>query len=85
MEPPFLKQILQSLKDGKIEVARIPTPRVGRGQLPTGTAQTLVSSRDKYMLVQFGEANWLEKACQQPLQGQGGTGSDPYRWPAASS
>jgi predicted dehydrogenase/threonine dehydrogenase-like Zn-dependent dehydrogenase len=61
-----MKQILQSLKTGKTEVAEIPCPAVKRGQLLIRSSQTLVSAGTERMLVEFGKANWLDKARQQP-------------------
>lgn len=61
-----MKQILQSLKTGATEVADVPCPSVGRGQLLIGTSRTLVSAGTERMLVEFGKAGWIEKARQQP-------------------
>jgi predicted dehydrogenase/threonine dehydrogenase-like Zn-dependent dehydrogenase len=61
-----LKQILQSLKSGTTEVVDVPVPRVGYGQLLIGTSHTLVSAGTERMLVDFGKANLLNKARQQP-------------------
>lgn len=61
-----MKQILQSLKTGATEVADVPAPGVKRGQLLIQTTQTLVSAGTERMLVEFGKANWIEKARQQP-------------------
>ena len=61
-----MKQILQSLKTGTIEVAELPSPRVGAGQLLIHTLCTLVSAGTERMLVEFGKANMIEKARQQP-------------------
>ena len=61
-----MKQILQSLKTGTIEVAELPSPRAGAGQLLIHTLCTLVSAGTERMLVEFGKANMIEKARQQP-------------------
>lgn len=61
-----MKQILQSLKTGATEVADVPCPSVGRGQLLIGTSRTLVSAGTERMLVEFGKAGWIEKARQEP-------------------
>lgn len=61
-----MKQILQSLKTGATEVAELPVPAARRGQLLIATTQTLVSAGTERMLVEFGKANWLDKARQQP-------------------
>ncbi|HXH29317.1 MAG TPA: bi-domain-containing oxidoreductase [Bacteriovoracaceae bacterium] len=61
-----MKQILQSLKTGSTEVAEIPCPAVRRGQLLIRTRQSLVSAGTERMLVEFGKANLINKARQQP-------------------
>jgi len=61
-----LRQILQNLKDGATQVAEVPCPRAGRGQLLIRTSRTLVSAGTERMLVDFGKAGFLEKARQQP-------------------
>jgi len=61
-----VKQILQSLKTGSTEVAEVPCPAVKRGQLLIRSSHTLVSAGTERMLVEFGKANWIDKARQQP-------------------
>jgi len=61
-----LKQVLQSLKTGEIELAEAPDPSLGRGQVLIRTSKTLVSAGTERMLVEFGKAGWIDKARQQP-------------------
>ena len=61
-----MKQILQSLKNGQTELADVPVPVVGHGQLLIQTSVSLVSSGTERMLIEFGKAGWIEKARQQP-------------------
>ncbi len=61
-----VKQILQSLKTGSTEVADVPCPAPKRGQLLIRSSHTLVSAGTERMLVEFGKANWIDKARQQP-------------------
>ena len=61
-----MKQILQSLKTGATEVVDVPAPAAGHGQLLVRTTRSLVSAGTERMLVEFGKANWLDKARQQP-------------------
>jgi len=61
-----MKQILQSLKTGATEVADVPCPKAGRGQLLIRTTRTLVSAGTERMLVDFGKAGLIGKARQQP-------------------
>jgi predicted dehydrogenase/threonine dehydrogenase-like Zn-dependent dehydrogenase len=61
-----MKQILQNLKTGATEVAEVPCPRASAGQLLIRTTRSLVSAGTERMLVDFGKANPIEKARQQP-------------------
>jgi predicted dehydrogenase/threonine dehydrogenase-like Zn-dependent dehydrogenase len=61
-----LKQILQNLKNGATEVAEIPCPRVTGGQLLIRTTRSLISAGTERMMVDFGKANPIAKARQQP-------------------
>jgi len=61
-----VKQILQSLKDGNTAVEDVPAPAAGPGQLLISTTASLVSAGTERMLVDFGRANLLDKARQQP-------------------
>lgn len=61
-----MKQVLQSLRDGRTEVADVPAPGVSRGQVLIRTSRTLVSAGTERMLVEFGKAGWIQKARQQP-------------------
>lgn len=62
----FVKQILQSLKDGTTQLSDVPTPRAATGQLLIHASATLVSAGTERMLVDFGRASWIDKARQQP-------------------
>ena len=61
-----MKQILQSLKTGDTEVVDVPCPRAQHGHLLIRSSCTLVSAGTERMLVEFGKANLLDKARQQP-------------------
>lgn len=61
-----MKQILQNLKNGETELAEIPCPSVGRGQVLIQTRASLISAGTERMLVDFGRASLIEKARQQP-------------------
>ena len=61
-----MKQVLQNLKTGETAVQDIPCPRVRPGHLLIRTTISLVSAGTERMLVEFGKANMLEKARQQP-------------------
>ena len=61
-----MKQVLTSLETGGTGAVEIPVPRVGPGKLLIETSCSLVSPGTERMLVQFGKANLLQKARQQP-------------------
>ncbi len=61
-----MKQVLQNLKNGSTEVAEVPSPRAGRGQLLIRSTRSLVSVGTERMLVDFGKAGFIDKARQQP-------------------
>ncbi len=61
-----MKQVLQSLANGKTNIADIPAPKAGSGQLHINTSASLISAGTERMLVDFGKANWIDKARQQP-------------------
>jgi hypothetical protein len=61
-----MRQILQNLKTGATEVAEVPAPRAEAGRLLIRTTHTLISAGTERMLVEFGRANLLDKARQQP-------------------
>lgn len=61
-----MKQILQNLKTGVTALADVPAPAARRGHILVRTARSLVSVGTERMLVEFGRANYLDKARQQP-------------------
>jgi predicted dehydrogenase/threonine dehydrogenase-like Zn-dependent dehydrogenase len=61
-----MKQILQSLRTGATEIADIPCPKAGRGQLLVHSSRSLISVGTERMLVEFGKAGWIEKARREP-------------------
>ena len=61
-----LKQIIQSFKTGETILEEVPAPQIRRGYVLIKTSRTLVSLGTERMLVEFGRANLLQKAMQQP-------------------
>ena len=61
-----MRQIVQSLSDGKTSLIEVPSPSVRRGGLLIETTRSLISAGTERMLVDFGQAGWLDKARQQP-------------------
>jgi len=61
-----MKQILQTLRNGSIEIIDVPCPEVLGSQVLVRSRVSLISSGTERMLLEFGKANWIEKARQQP-------------------
>lgn len=61
-----MKQILQNLKTGATELAETPRPRPKPEHLLIQTSASLISAGTERMLLEFGKANLLDKARQQP-------------------
>ena len=61
-----MKQLLQHLRTGQIEVAELPCPAVRAGSLLVQTRASLISAGTERMLVEFSQAGWLSKIRQQP-------------------
>ncbi len=61
-----MKQVLQHLRTGQIELADVPCPAVRPGHLLIQTTRTLISAGTERMLVEFGQASLLAKARAQP-------------------
>ncbi|WP_299534744.1 bi-domain-containing oxidoreductase [Ulvibacterium sp.] len=61
-----MKQIIQSFKTGETILEDVPKPQVKPGHVLIRTTKTLVSLGTEKMLVEFGKANLLQKAKQQP-------------------
>lgn len=61
-----MKQIIQDLKTGATVLEEVPAPQVKSGCVLIQTTRTLVSLGTERMLVEFGKANLIDKARQQP-------------------
>ncbi len=61
-----MKQLIQNLKSGETILEEVPAPQVKRGAVLISTRRSLVSLGTERMLVEFGKANLIEKARQQP-------------------
>lgn len=61
-----MKQILQNLKSGETELVDIPVPQVRPGHILIQSRTSVVSAGTERMLVEFGKANMIDKARQQP-------------------
>lgn len=61
-----MKQIIQSFKTGATILEEVPAPLAAKGQVLIQTTHSLVSLGTERMLVEFGKANLISKAKQQP-------------------
>ena len=63
-----MKQLIQNLRTGQIELAEIPTPQVKSGHLLIRSHTSLISIGTERMLVEFCKAGYLGKAKQQKVK-----------------
>ena len=61
-----MKQLLQNLRSGEIELAEVPCPLVRPGHLLIQTTRSLVSPGTERSLVEFAQAGLIGKARAQP-------------------
>ena len=61
-----MKQIIQDIKNGGTLLEEVPVPQVRSGAVLIQTTRSLVSLGTERMLVEFGKANFIDKARQQP-------------------
>ncbi len=61
-----MKQILQDMAKGGSSIVESPSPQATNGHLVIDTSTTLISAGTERMLVDFGKANYIDKARQQP-------------------
>jgi len=61
-----LKQILQNLSNGETTITDVPCPQISPGSVLISSCNSLISSGTERMLIDFGKANLLDKARQQP-------------------
>ncbi len=61
-----MKQVIQNISNGETLLIDVPCPQKQRGHLLIATQASLVSAGTERMLVDFGKANWIDKARQQP-------------------
>ena len=61
-----MKQLLQNLKTGNIELQSIPLPNCSPNDILIQTHRSLISPGTERMLLNFGQSSYLQKAKQQP-------------------
>jgi predicted dehydrogenase/threonine dehydrogenase-like Zn-dependent dehydrogenase len=61
-----MKQILQNMAKGGSTIVEAPAPQVNKNHVVINTTTTLISAGTERMLVDFGKANFIDKARSQP-------------------
>ncbi len=61
-----MKQVIQNLRSGTLELLEVPCPRASAGQLLIQSRSSVISAGTERMLVEFGRAGLVAKARQQP-------------------
>jgi len=61
-----MKQVLHHLGTGDLDIADVPRPQVAKRQVLIRTHRSLISQGTERILLEFGRANLLNKARQQP-------------------
>ena len=61
-----MKQVIQNLRTGVLELMDIPCPEVRSGHMLVQTVSSLISAGTERSLVEFGRANLVSKARQNP-------------------
>ncbi len=61
-----MRQVLQHVRSGELEVAELPAPSVRPGAVLIQTRVSLISAGTERMLIEFSRANLIQKARQQP-------------------
>jgi predicted dehydrogenase/threonine dehydrogenase-like Zn-dependent dehydrogenase len=61
-----MRQIIQNIKTGETILENLPIPQIKSGHILIKSTLSLVSLGTERMLVEFGKANLLQKAQQQP-------------------
>jgi len=61
-----LKQILQNLSNGETTLVDVPCPKNIKSNILIATRSTVISNGTEGMLVDFGKANYIDKARKQP-------------------
>ena len=61
-----MKQILQNLSNGETTLVDVPCPKNIKSNILIATRSTVISNGTEGMLVDFGKANYIDKARKQP-------------------
>ena len=60
-----MKQLLQNIANGLTSLSDVPSPSAKKGHALIATSKSLVSAGTERMLIDFGKANWIQKARSQ--------------------
>ena len=63
---PNMRQVSFSFRTGDVDLVDVPYPVATANQVVIGTTATLMSAGTERMLLNFGNAGWIEKVRQQP-------------------
>lgn len=61
-----MKQVLQSLSNGKTRLDDLPAPAVRPGHVLIRTQATVISAGTERMLLEFGKSSWISRARKHP-------------------
>ena len=61
-----MKKLFQDVSNGNIIIEELPRPQCKKGHILIKTSKSLISAGTERMLVDFGKANYIDKARQQP-------------------
>ena len=61
-----MRQVVQHLRTGAIELLELPAPRAGAHEVVIRTRRSLLSAGTERMLLEFGRAGLIGKALKQP-------------------
>ncbi|MEA3358886.1 MAG: hypothetical protein U9R17_05695 [Thermodesulfobacteriota bacterium] len=59
-----MRQILQNLKTGNIELTEVPTPQLKEGHILVQARTSLISAGTEWMLLKFGSTKLLPISAQ---------------------
>ena len=61
-----MKKLFQDVSNGNTIIEELPRPQCKQGHVLIRTSKSLISAGTERMLVDFGKANYIDKARQQP-------------------
>lgn len=61
-----MKQVLQNMKTGQMNLTDVPSPQVGAGEVLVSTKASLISAGTEKMLIDFANKSLLSKAQERP-------------------